>query len=312
MAKDKTKVSVVILTLNNCKLIEEELSLFKKLDTQGLIVDLVIIDNGSTDETSKLLKNTSFKNINFKVITNTKNLGFATGNNQGINYSLKSKPDYILLLNDDMVFETNFLNKLVNFANKNKEYSLISPKIYFAKGHEFHKGRYKENEKGKVIWYAGGTIDWDNIYTSHDGVDEVDKGQRNKLKETDVASGACLLIRREVIEKIGGLDDNLFLYWEDAEYTQRAKQNGFKAVYYPEVSLHHKVSIAAGGSGSPSNDYFLIRNRYYFSLKYAKSLRTKFAVFRDTIKLMFFGSTWQKIGARDGLLGLMGRGSWKK
>lgn len=312
MAKAKTKVSIVILTLNNYKLIEEELNLFKKLDTQGLIVDLVIIDNGSIDGTDKLLKTTKLNNIKLKVITNSRNLGFATGNNQGINYSLSNNPDYILLLNNDMVFEKDFLSKLVDFANKNKEYGIISPKIYFAKGHEFHKDRYKENEKGKVIWYAGASIDWDNIYTSHDRVDEVDNGLIEKLRQVDVASGACMLIRKEVVKKIGGLDEKLFLYWEDAEYSQRVIQNGFKVVYYPNVPLWHKVSVAAGGSGSPSNDYFLIRNRYYFALKYAKSLRTKFAVLRDTIKLMFFGRDWQKTGARDALIGLMGRGSWKK
>jgi len=312
MAKTTTKVSIVILTLNNKKLIEEELKLFNKLNTSGLDMEIVIVDNASGDGTKELLEQVKLKNIKIKVITNSKNEGFAIGNNQGLLYSMYRKPDYMLLLNDDMVFESNFLVDLVKFANKNTSFGIISPKIYFAKGHEFHKDRYTEKDKGNVIWYAGGSIDWDNIYTSHIGVDEVDRGQRDKTKVVDVASGAAVLIRKEVIDKIGLLDENLFLYWEDAEYSVRAKQNGIKVVYYPDVSLWHKVSIAAGGSGSSSNDYFLIRNRYYFAIKYAKSFRTKFAVFRDTIKLMFFGRDWQKTGARDGLIGRMGRGSWKK
>lgn len=312
MAKDKTKVAIVILTLNNKKLLEEEFNLFKKLDKKKLDIELVVVDNASKDGTGQLLKETDLDGIKLKVITNTINQGFALGNNQGVKYALKNNPQYILLLNDDMVFDKNFLENLVDFANNNSKYEIISPKIYFAKGHEFHKDRYKENEKGKVIWYGGGSIDWDNIYTSHDRVDEVDLGGKESVKQVDVASGACMLVRSEVFKKLGGLDEKLFLYWEDAEFTQRARQNGFKAVYYPEVSLHHKVSSSAGGSGSPSNDYFLIRNRYYFSNKYAKSLRTKFAVFRDTVKLMFTGRNWQRLGAFDALIGKMGRGSWKK
>lgn len=312
MAKDKTKVSIVILTLNNKKLLEEELNLFKKLDTNGLDIELIIVNNGSTDGTSELLQKTKINNLTLKVISNPVNEGFAKGNNQGIKYALINNPNYVLLLNDDMVFEKDFLKKIVGFANKNPKYCLISPKIYFAKGYEFHRDRYKESERGKVIWYAGGTIDWDNIYTSHDRVDEVDSGQNETVREVDVANGACMLVRTEVFKSVEGLDEKLFLYWEDAEFTQRAKLNNFNAVYYPDVYLWHKVSSAAGGSGSPSNDYFLVRNRYYFSNKYAKSLRTKFAVLRDTLKLMITGRSWQKLGAFDALIGRMERGSWKK
>ncbi len=311
MAKDKTKVAIVILTLNNKKLLEEEFKLFKKLDKKKLDIELVVVDNASKDGTDLLLKKTDLDDIKLKVITNSINQGFALGNNQGIKYALKNNPQYILLLNDDMVFQKYFLKKLVDFANNNPKYEIISPKIYFAKGREFHRNRYKENEKGKVIWYTGGSIDWDNVYTSHDRVDEVDRGNKENVKEVDVASGACMLVRSEVFKRMRGLDEKLFLYWEDAEFTQRAKLNGFKAVYYPDVYLWHKVSSSAGGSGSPSNDYFLIRNRYYFANKYAKSLRTKFAVFRDTVKLMFTGRPWQRLGAFDALIGKMGRGSWK-
>lgn len=312
MAKSKTKVGIVILTLNNQKLLEDELLQFKNINIDNLDIEIVIVNNGSTEDTSKLHQNIKFDNLKIKVIENKHNLGFAVGNNQGIKFALKANPDYILMLNDDMIFGANFLKGLVDFANKNNDYGIVSPKIYFAKGHEFHADRYKQNEKGKVIWYAGATIDWDNIYTKHIGVDEVDNGQYDKQQVVDVASGACMLIRKEVFGKIGLLDEKLFLYWEDAEYSVRAKEKGIKVVYYPAVSLWHKVSVAAGGSGSPSNDYFLIRNRYYFTNKYSKRLRTKFAVLRDTIKLMFFGRPWQKVGALDALVGKMGRGSWKK
>ncbi|MEK7168641.1 MAG: glycosyltransferase family 2 protein [Patescibacteria group bacterium] len=313
MAKNykKTKVAIVVLTINSLKMVKEELSNILHLDTKDLEVLCVVVDNGSTDGTEKELKNYTLNSIKYKYIQTGKNLGFAGGNNIGIKYALGNGSDYILILNDDMILPNNLLTKLVGFLDNNPKVGIVSPQIYFAKGHEFHKGRYLNKELGKVIWYAGGKIDWDNIYTSHIGVDEVDKGQFNKITKTELASGSCMLVRRNVFEKIGYLDEGLFLYWEDADLSQRAKKAGFEIYYNPVISVWHKVSSSAGGSGSKSNDYFLIRNRYYFAMKYA-SLRTKFAVLRDTIKLMLLGRDWQKLGAKDALMGKEGAGPWVK
>lgn len=307
----KTKVAIVVLTINSLKMVKEELSNISKLDTKGLDVLCVVVDNGSTDGTEKELKNFTLKNITCKYIQTGKNLGFAGGNNIGIKYALGNNSDYILVLNDDMILPNDLLIKLVKFMNENPNVGIVSPKIYFAKGHEFHRDRYSDSQKGKVIWYAGGVIDWKNIYTTHRGVDEVDKGQYNSKTETDLASGSCMMIRRDVFEKVGYIDEDFYLYWEDADLSQRAKKAGFKIYYNPITSVWHKVSASAGGSGSKSNDYFLIRNRYYFAMKYA-SLRTKFAVFRDTAKLMFTGRDWQKLGAKDALMGKKGAGPWVK
>lgn len=313
MAKNyqKTKVAIVVLTINSLKMVKEELSNILHLDTKDLEVLCVVVDNGSTDGTEKELKNYTLNGIKYKYIQTGKNLGFAGGNNIGIKYALGNESDYILILNDDMILPNNLLTKLVGFLDNNPKVGIVSPKIYFAKGHEFYKSRYLNQELGKVIWYAGGKIDWDNIYTSHIGVNEVDIGQFNKNSESDLASGACMMIRRDVFEKVGYLDEDFYLYWEDADLSQRVKRAGFKIYYNPTTSVWHKVSSSAGGSGSKSNDYFLIRNRYYFAMKYAK-IRTKFAVLRDTVKLMLLGRDWQKLGAKDALIGKKGAGPWVK
>ncbi len=307
----KSKVSIIILAINSLDLIKSELIDLSKLDTTGLDVQCVIVDNGSTDGTDKFIKHYRLSNMAIKYIQTGSNLGFTGGNNIGINYALEQGSEYVLLLNNDMVIPKNLLTGLVKFMKTSSKIGLVSPKIYFAKGYEFHAGRYKKHELGKVIWYAGGKIDWDNIYTSHIGVDEVDKGQFDKIKETGNANGACVLIKSEVFDKVGLLDDGLFLYWEDTDFCQRAIRGGYKVYYFPLVSVWHKVSASAGGSGSKSNDYFLIRNRYYFALKYA-TLRTKFAVLRDTVRLLFVGHGWQKIGALHALIGKKGAGPWVK
>jgi hypothetical protein len=182
--------------------------------------------------------------------------------------------------------------------------------MYFAKGYEFHKDRYTDSQKGKVIWYAGGVIDRNNVYTTHRGVDEVDNGQYDQILETDVANGAAVIIRRSVFEKIGLLDASFFLYWEDADFSERAKLAGYKVMYFPKTWMWHKVSASTGGSGSPTNDYFLTRNRVFYAMRYSL-IRTKFAVIRDTFKLMFTGRKWQRWGAVDALLGRRGMGQWK-
>lgn len=310
-ATKKTKVAIIILTINSPEMVVDTLESISKLKTDNLDLSCVVVDSSSDNLTRDRIKDYSFKNINYKYIQTFKNLGFAGGNNVGIKYALGSGPDYVLVLNDDMIVSGDLLKKLVTFMDLKNEVGIVSPKIYFAKGHEFHKNRYKESEKGKVIWYAGGLIDWDNIYTSHRGVDEADKGQYNREIETDIASGACMLIRSGVFKKTGYINDEYFLYWEDADFSRQVIKEGFKVYYYPKTHVWHKVSASAGGSGSSSNDYYLIRNRLYFALRYAK-LRTKIAVLRDTVKLAFVGREWQKIGAKDALLGIKGIGSWKK
>src|SRR3989344_3441039 len=208
MAKvnSKTKVSIIILTINSLEMVKKELIDISKLIITDLDVTCVVVDNGSVDGTEKELKNHKIEGMDFKYIQTESNLGFAGGNNVGIKYVLDNGADYILLLNNDVILPSNILINLIKFMNATHEAGIVSPKIYFAKNHEFHKGRYTESEKGKVIWYAGGIIDRNNVYTAHRGVDEVDHGQYDKIQDTDVANGAAVIIRREVFKEIGLLD----------------------------------------------------------------------------------------------------------
>lgn len=305
----KSSVAIIILTTNALSMTKEQLVDVGKLSTNKIDATCIVVDNGSPDGTEEAIKNYKLQNMDYKFIQNGANLGFAAGNNSGIKYALNKKFDYIMLLNNDLILPKDMLIKLVEYMNENPDVGIASPKMYFAKGYEFHKDRYSESEKGKVIWYAGGEIDKNNVYTIHRGVDEVDNGQYDEISETDVANGATVIIRREVFEKIGLLDSSFFLYWEDADLSQRAKRAGFKVMYFPNTWIWHKVSASTGGSGSPTNDYFLTRNRFFFAMRYS-SLRTKFAVLRDTFKLIFTGRKWQKWGAIDAIIGRSWKGQW--
>lgn len=269
------KISIIVLNYNGLADTLECLESISMLNKNGLKVEVVVVDNNSSDGSKKTL--TKLKNIH--LISNSRNLGFSGGNNKGIEYALSIKSNLILLLNNDTILDKNLLLGLSKTA---KSFDIISPKIYFAKGHEFHKNRYKTKEIGKVIWYAGAKIDWNNILGSHIGVDEVDRGQYQKQHDTDFATGACMLIKKEVFEKIGLLDEKYFLYLEDMDFCVRAKKSNFKIGYDPIAFLWHKNAASTGGSGSDLQDYYITRSRLLFVFKFGK-IRTKLAVLRESL-----------------------------
>lgn len=241
------------------------------------------------------------------VISLEENIGFADGVNMGIKKAIELDCEYMILLNNDVLVGRDLVNKITDFAKTKSFIGLISPKIYFAPGCEYHKNRYKKEEKGKIIWYAGGLVDWSNIYASHRGVDEVDHGQYEEIIETDFATGCCMLIKRKVVDKIGFFDKKYFLYFEDIDYSMRAKNSGFQVVYYPGAFLWHKNASSSEKPGSPIHIYYQTRNRLYFGFKYA-SARAKKSLLIDSIKLAFKGGMLKK-AALDYYLGRMGRGS---
>jgi len=321
------KVSIVILNYNTKTLLKKCLDSIKDAvnskhqipnskqvpssNIQNLkhSLEIIIVDNNSTDGSVEFIKSL-INNSLIKLIKNKKNLGFAAGNNVGIKYAIKSGADYVIVLNNDVLVKDAFWRPLVNFLEKNKKVGIVTPKIYFAPGHEFHKSRYKKSERGKVIWSVGGTIDWQNVVAFNRGVDEVDNGQYDQEAEVDFASGCCLAAPAAIWEKVNFFDKRYFLYYEDSDFCQRVKRAGYKIVYVPGSKIWH---LNAGSSqvGGNLHDYFITRNRLLFGMRWA-SWRAKFALFRESLRLFWkTGRKWQKIGVRDFYLRRFGKGSWK-
>src|SRR3989344_2902107 len=118
-----------------------------------------------------------------------------------------------------------------------------------------------------------------------------------------------MFMRRNVLEKSGLFDEKYFMYYEDTDLSLRIKKNGFKLFYIPQAIVWHKVAQSSG-IGSELNDYFITRNRLLFGMKYAK-IRSRFALYRESLRLLSSGRKWQKKGVIDFYLGRFGKGSWR-
>jgi GT2 family glycosyltransferase len=255
------KVGVVVL---NYKLKKEvDRALKSVFDSKEVELEVVLVDNDSDDGVSELTE--KYPKLHF--IQSGSNKGFSGGNNIGIKMILDLGCEYILLLNPDAWVDKYAIRNMVQCAEDSGPV-IIGPKIYFP--------------DGKTILYAGGILDTKNVLGSHRGVDEIDDGRFDDVSETDYVTGGVMFIDSKIFKKIGLLDERYFLYYEDADFCYRAKQAGFKVLYYPKAIAYHE-SGKATGIGSPLQDYYITRNRMLFSKKFLPN-RTTIALLREGIR----------------------------
>lgn len=298
-------IAVVTVNYNTEDDTHEFLKSLTKIKPQNFNLTVVVVDNGSKN----IFKRKDSEEI--ILIRSEKNLGFTGGYNLGMRKALEIGAEYIMIVNNDTIVEENLITYLQQELERDSKVGVTVPKIYFAKGHEFHKDRYKKEDLGKVLWYAGGYIDWDNVMSIHRGVDEVDHGQYDNPEPVSFATGCCLMIKREILKKVGFLDDQYFLYYEDADFNERVKRAGYTIVYVPKAVLYHVNASSSGGAGHGNalQDYFITRNQMVFGLKYAP-LRTKMALIRQSVKLLFNGRREQKRAIKDFYMRKLGKGTF--
>ncbi|MBI2611978.1 glycosyltransferase family 2 protein [Candidatus Gottesmanbacteria bacterium] len=297
-------LGIIIVHYKSPDITEKAIISLNKADLKSLNAQIILINNSK--DNLPFLKRIS--TIPLTTINNSQNLGFAEGCNVGIRTAMEKKVDYLLFLNPDTFVAQNTLQVLIESFDKERV-GLVSPKIYFAKGHEFHHKRYTKKDLGRVIWYAGGTIDWKNVYAHHRGVDDVDRGQFNNRIETDYVTGCCMMVHHKVFQEIGLLDPNYFVYYEDVDLSVRAKKKGFKIMYEPKTHIFHKNALSSNKPGSALHVYFQTRNRYYFALKYAPT-KTKLHILKEIIIKLMSDDRNIRLASFDIILGKMGKGSY--
>jgi GT2 family glycosyltransferase len=264
-------------------------------------ISIIVVDNGSTDGSVETIKKAYPRAT---VLETGKNLGFTGGNNFGISFALSHGADFVWLLNNDTVVEKNVLSFLSVFDDP--AVGACGSKIYFAKGHEYHHDRYLLQERGHVIWYAGGLIDWNNIYASHRGVDEVDQGQYDLVEETQFITGCSFVVRSSVIQKVGLLNNRFYLYLEDLDWSLRIQRAGWKTMYAPSSIIWHSNAGSTGRPGNPTHEYYFTRNRLFIGFKYGK-MRTKIALIREGVTFVFGNSVIRRRAVLDALFNRFGK-----
>ena len=280
------KIAIIIVHYDTVLDTDRCLASLAKIKTSGFEWRAFVVDNGS-----KIEYQLPPSAIKTELIHSSTNLGFTGGNNLGFRYANEEyNPDYFLLLNSDTTVAPDFLVKLHHALKTGPQnLGVVSPLIYFAPHNEYHEDAYSPDQIGNIIWYAGGTIDWSNLASFHQGVDEVDRGQFNIYAHTnlDFATGCCFLIKRQALEIAGGFDDDFFLYFEDADLSLRVRESGFNIQLIPTAKIWHYNGGSSGGVGSDLQNYYLTRNRLLFYWRHGR-LRTKITVLRLT--LQFLGS----------------------
>lgn len=212
-------------------------------------------------------------------VINGENKGYAYGINLGLKKAMKENFNLFCVINNDTFLKNNFIDSVLT-SILNHPSLIIGGKIYYAPGYEYHKKRYTQKELGSVIWYAGGSIDWNNMLVKHHQVDEIDDKKNLQPAEIDFISGCLMIFDKAVIESVGYWDEDYFLYYEDADYCVRAQKKGLKLYYDPSIIMWHKNAQSTEGSGSTLHQKYQEKNRLQFALKYAP-LRTKIHLLKN-------------------------------
>jgi len=207
------EIAIIIVNFNNQETIIDCLANLKYERTQ-----IIVVDNKSSDNSLNLIKS-KFPQV--KIIENKSNLGFAVACNIGIKYALRKKTERILLLNPDTLPEREFLSKLTK-----KQSVIVSPVLKFKRG-----GKWVYDFGGKINWLIGRPYHY-----------EFSNLNIKKPKEIDYVSGCCMLIKKEAFDKIGFLDENYFLFFEDVDFCLRAKKASLKIDINEKVAVHHNLS----------------------------------------------------------------------
>ena len=217
--------------------------------------EIIVVDNHSIENPKQEICRGNFRNT--RVIGSDKNLGFAGGNNLGINHA---NGEYIFLVNNDTELTSNIIENLLDIFDKYPDAGIVSPKFHYF----FHPG---------IIEYAG----YERVHplTGRNkmvGCREKERGQYNRISTTHYAHGGGMMVSKKVIDEVGLMPEFYFLYYEEFDWCNSIKNQGYKVYYQPNALLYHKESMTTGKS-SKLKTYYLTRNRLLFMKRNLKKFQ---------------------------------------
>lgn len=233
-------LSIIIPSFNNKKFLDICLrSIFK--ETKKLAFETMVIDNASTDGTLELIKK-NFPQVT--LVENQENLGFAKACNQG---AKKAKGKYLLFLNQDTEIKAKSLEKMIAFMEKDKKIGISGCKILDKKGKLQPSAGFLPR-LSKVFFWAFFLDDFPVINKFLNPYHQNNKKFYNKEREVGWVSGAFLLVRKSVFEKIKGFDEKFFMYTEEVDFCYQVKKSGLKVFFTPQVFIVHKRDELSEGA----------------------------------------------------------------
>ncbi len=246
------KVDIIIVNYNTCSFLKKCVDSILKHTNYPY--RLIVIDNNSKDDNKKYLS--QLKHKGFTVVFNNENYGSSKAWNQGIRLG---QGKYILFLNPDTLVTSGWLGKMVHCAKSDPKIAVVGAK--------------QIDQNGNII-YAG-VIEKDNKYIFRGRGEKDHPHKYNQICECITVSGACYMIKRENIPKIGYFDERFFLYAEESDYSYRTRLLGFKIVYCPVTIIHYK-------EGAPISN----KERRDLRLKSDKIYQEKWAGSKELRKLL--------------------------
>lgn len=243
-------LSIITVNYNGLK---DTCELMESLPLNDESLEVIVVDNASKEDEATVIAQ-QFPQV--KVIRSKQNLGFAGGNNLGIQ---AAKGKYLFFINNDTLLkpQTSDLRPLMNRLESSEKIGMVCPKIRFSWGNQ-------------LIQYAGYTpLSPITLRNQSIGYGEEDHGQYDTPHPTPYAHGAAMMVKREVIEKAGMMPECYFLYYEELDWSMMICRTGYEIWYEPACTIFHKESQATGQL-SPLKTYYITRNRLLFAQRNIK------------------------------------------
>ncbi len=267
-------IEVSIITINYNGL-EDTCALIESIPFNENM-EVIVVDNASKNHEAEQL---SQRYPQIKIIKSERNLGFAGGNNLGIQ---TAQGRYMFLINNDTVFKDFNIQALIDRLESSSNIGIVCPKIRFAWGNN-------------PIQFAGySRLSRISVRNHAIGFNEDDYGQYNTAHPTPYAHGAAMLIKREAIDKVGLMPECYFLYYEELDWSMMFTRAGYQIWYEPKCTIYHKESQTTG-QNSPLRTYYLTRNRLLLVRRNPKEFNKRLAyiyligivALRDILKYTF-------------------------
>lgn len=237
-------ISFLTVNYNQPKVTLDLVYSLQKLEYQNW--ELIVVDNGGE---KSLLENDLKPFEKVRYLRSEENLGFAGGNNLGLPLC---QGEFIFFINNDTEVEPDLMEPLLYVLKNDPQLGMLCPKIIF-------------HQQKNLLQYAGFTpMSKVTIRNSGIGFKEIDNGQYDGIYKTAFAHGAAMIVPKKVIDKVGTMYDDYFLYYEEYDWAQRIKDAGYRIVYCGKSTVYHKESVSTG-QNSPLKIYYLTRNRLLFA-----------------------------------------------